>query len=163
MSDKPILSVERELLEDALALAIMNKNVKVWDKLRTILKDPANKLCPVCNGFGRYQDGDSGTEEDGRCPNVVNCGCDDSERMPEYRNVHPDDLAVDSFALTMKAKLAKSREKGRGGWGSCSGEELSKMLRDHVEKGDPVDVANFCMFLSAMGFGIFKHVGSDKL
>jgi len=28
------------------------------------------------------------------------------------------------------------------------------MLRDHVEKGDPVDVANFAMMLSQRGEGI---------
>jgi hypothetical protein len=28
------------------------------------------------------------------------------------------------------------------------------MLREHVEKGDPRDVANFCMFLWARGEGI---------
>jgi hypothetical protein len=62
-------------------------------------------------------------------------------------NEHPDDEAVDEFALQMKAKLAAAREKGRGGWQTCSPLSLSEMLRDHVEKGDPRDVANFCMFL----------------
>lgn len=47
-----------------------------------------DKLCTVCNGFGRYQDGDSGTDEDGRCPNVIECDCSDSERLPEYRAKH---------------------------------------------------------------------------
>lgn len=28
------------------------------------------------------------------------------------------------------------------------------MLREHVEKGDPQDVANFCMFLWSLGHGI---------
>ncbi|MCE1033093.1 hypothetical protein LU645_29700 [Pseudomonas asiatica] len=42
-------------------------------------------LCSTCKGYGKYQDGDSGTDEDGRCPNIVDCDCDDSERMPQYR------------------------------------------------------------------------------
>ncbi|KVP19420.1 hypothetical protein WJ85_08000 [Burkholderia ubonensis] len=60
---------------------------------------------------------------------------------------HPDDVAVDVFAAVMKDKLAKARLKGRGGWQTCSPENLSRMLREHVEKGDPRDVANFCMML----------------
>lgn len=68
---------------------------------------------------------------------------------------HPDDFAVDRFALCMKAKLKHAREtKGRGGWadrGQVSANTLSEMLRVHVAKGDPVDVANFCMFLHQRG------------
>ncbi len=61
----------------------------------------------------------------------------------------PDDIAVDRFADAMKAKMAAARAKGRGGWEgpTCNAEILSRMLRDHVEKGDPLDVANFCMML----------------
>ena len=69
--------------------------------------------------------------------------------------LHTDDDAVDNFAVDMKAKLKHSREvKGRHGWedkGLCSREELSRMLVDHVAKGDPVDVANFCMMLHQRG------------
>ena len=67
-----------------------------------------------------------------------------------------DDAAVDALAAHMKAKLAKQRAKGYGGWDDpgCSQQRLSDMLRDHVAKGDPVDVANFCAFLTARGEGI---------
>lgn len=64
---------------------------------------------------------------------------------------HPDDAAVDAFAATMKAKLAKKRAEGRGGWQMCSAGDLSRLLREHVEKGDPVDVANLAMMLSQNG------------
>jgi hypothetical protein len=64
--------------------------------------------------------------------------------------VHLDDWWVDLFAKEMKSKLANAREKGRGGWQDCAPADLSNMLRDHVEKGDPRDVANFCMFLWAL-------------
>lgn len=67
---------------------------------------------------------------------------------------HPDDIAVDRFAAAMKAKLAQKRREGRGGWQNrdeCSAERLSSMLRDHVGKGDPVDVANFAMMLHQRG------------
>jgi hypothetical protein len=58
-----------------------------------------------------------------------------------------DFLCVDSFAEAMKQKLLAARLKGRSGWQDCDPEDLSRMLREHVEKGDPRDVANFCMFL----------------
>lgn len=67
--------------------------------------------------------------------------------------VHSDDLAVDRFAAAMKAKLAKKREEGRGGWEgpTCSAEFLSTLLREHVEKGDPLDVGNLAMMLHQRG------------
>lgn len=58
-----------------------------------------------------------------------------------------DDLAVTAFAIEMRAKLAKSREKGRSGWQTCPVGDLWKMLQEHFEKGDPVDVANFAMMI----------------
>ena len=70
------------------------------------------------------------------------------------REEHPDDLAVDRFAVAMKAKLAKKRADGRGGWqdkGDCSQQFLSDLLRGHVGKGDPVDVANLAMMLHQRG------------
>lgn len=68
--------------------------------------------------------------------------------------VHPDDLAVDRFAAAMKAKLAKKREDGRGGWerkDECSNGFLSLLLVEHVEKGDPVDVGNLAMMIHQRG------------
>lgn len=67
---------------------------------------------------------------------------------------HSDDIAVDAMAAAMKEKLRLAREKGRGGWETCSQQDLSRLLREHVDKGDPRDVANFCAFLYALGFGI---------
>ncbi len=67
---------------------------------------------------------------------------------------HPDDAAVDHFAAAMKAKLAAARAKGRSGWddpAQCTADDLAIDLRKHVNKGDPVDVANFAMFLHARG------------
>ncbi|PZU22451.1 MAG: hypothetical protein DI589_11185 [Shinella sp.] len=71
-----------------------------------------------------------------------------------FADIHPDDLAVDRFAAAMKEKLAKKRDEGRGGWDNkdeCSNEFLSKLLRGHIKKGDPVDVGNFCMMLHQRG------------
>lgn len=75
---------------------------------------------------------------------------------------HPDTVAVNRFAKEMAAKMEQSRAKGRGGWQSCSPDALSNMLREHVEKGDPRDVANFCMMLWSMGAQISKSTGGDK-
>lgn len=73
-----------------------------------------------------------------------------------------DNGAVDLLALAaqMKNKLFLSRYKGRGGWhdkAECSNADLSRMLREHVDKGDPVDVANFCAFLFARGERILQE------
>lgn len=66
---------------------------------------------------------------------------------------HPDDLAVDRFAAAMKAKLSKKRADGRCGWEgpTCSDVILSRLLREHVEKGDPLDVGNLAMMLHQRG------------
>lgn len=67
---------------------------------------------------------------------------------------HPDDLAVDRFASQMKAKLAAKRAAGYGGWDdpkACHVETLARRLVEHIEKGDPVDVANFAMMLHHRG------------
>jgi ribA/ribD-fused uncharacterized protein len=66
---------------------------------------------------------------------------------------HPDDKAVNTFAERMKWKLAQARARGRSGWKdrSWTPEQISQALREHVEKGDPTDVANYCMFLSIRG------------
>lgn len=88
---------------------------------------------------------------------------------------HPDDVAVDLFAAAMKAKLEYSRNKhGRGGWNDktdCSAERLSDLLRGHVAKGDPVDVANFACFLwnrqeaissAAVVFDLIAHLRRQR-
>lgn len=67
---------------------------------------------------------------------------------------HPDDKAVDRFAEAMKIKLAQKRKEGRGGWWDdayCNNSEISAMLREHVEKGDPLDVGNLAMMLHQRG------------
>lgn len=70
---------------------------------------------------------------------------------------HPDDSAVDRFAAAMKAKLAKKRADGRGGWQTASEAHLSALLHEHVAKGDPVDVANLAMMLHQNGQRVAAH------
>lgn len=94
-------------------------------------------LCATCNDNGLIGGPSYYAPDEGGAP------CPDcSQPVP-----HPDDVAVDRFAEAMKQKLGLARAKGRDGWQTCSKEDLSRMLREHVEKGDPRDVANFCMFL----------------
>lgn len=67
---------------------------------------------------------------------------------------HTDDAAVDRFGEAMKAKLAEKREQGKAGWDDparCTTAFLSGMLREHVAKGDPLDVGNFAMMLWCRG------------
>lgn len=67
---------------------------------------------------------------------------------------HTDDLAVDRWAIAMKAKLAKKRTEGRGGWDDpeqCSVADLSYLLIQHCFKGDPLDVSNLAMMLQQRG------------
>lgn len=77
-----------------------------------------------------------------------------ADKMPER---HPDDAAVDLFAVAMKAKLASARAKGRSGWddpAACSVEFLADLLVNHVGKGNPgnfEDIANLAMMLHQRG------------
>lgn len=84
------------------------------------------------------------------------------ERLPRplagiVAPAHPDDAAVDRFAAAMKAKLAKSREKGRGDWDdttTCSAENLAALFIEHIPKGNAgnfEDLANLCMMLHQRG------------
>lgn len=73
---------------------------------------------------------------------------------------HPDDIAVDRFAAAMKAKMAKSRAKGRGGWddeAQCSMDTLARLLIEHVAKGDPVDIGNLAMMLHQREVAAMEH------
>lgn len=67
--------------------------------------------------------------------------------LPAQLAASRDDAAVNAFARAMTDKMARSRAKGRGGWQSCAVQDLWQMLREHVEKGDPVDVANLAMMI----------------
>lgn len=70
----------------------------------------------------------------------------------EAEENHPDNLAVKYLAHAMKAKLAKKRAEGMSLWNDpnrCSTADLARLLRHHVQKGDPVDVANYAAMLYA--------------
>ena len=75
--------------------------------------------------------------------------CIDFEQPPTQADI--DNEAVDKLAQAMKDKLAKKREQGYHGWETCKHGDLVQLLINHVDKGDPIDVANFCAFLFARG------------
>jgi hypothetical protein len=87
------------------------------------------------------------------------------ERQPveteEWVNPRPicdsisDELALEVFQKRMILKMEKSSRNGRHGWQSFTQDQLNKMLHTHLAKGDPVDVANFCMMLDALGMRTF--------
>lgn len=61
-----------------------------------------------------------------------------------------DDAGVEDLALAMKEKLSQKRNEGHDGWydlEKCPPERLALLLLDHLPKGDPVDLANFAMFI----------------
>ena len=71
------------------------------------------------------------------------------EQPPTQEDI--DNEAVDKLAQAMKNKLAEKREQGYHGWETCKHGDLVQLLINHVDKGDPIDVANFCAFLFARG------------
>lgn len=79
---------------------------------------------------------------------------DEVARLNVAHVQHPDDDAVDRFAVAMKVKLAASREKGRHGWQNATGPHLSSLLHEHMFKGDPLDVGNLAMMLHQNGQAI---------
>lgn len=68
-------------------------------------------------------------------------------------NLHIDDVGINNLTNAMRLKMAYARSKGRCGWddpAQCSGEQLAKMLVEHLTKGNAgtfEDVANFAMML----------------
>ena len=83
----------------------------------------------------------------------------DSIGRASERLHNADDTFVDLFAAAMKAKLAEARDKGRGGWDDpdrCDVHYLAELLLEQLRKpeADPVDVANFAMFLHHRAGGV---------
>lgn len=78
------------------------------------------------------------------------------EVLAQRSGQHSDDFAVDRMAAAMKKKLAEKREQGYGGWEHCEASNLRNKLYNHMEKGDPLDVANFCMMLWNRGDSVAR-------
>lgn len=60
-----------------------------------------------------------------------------------------DEQLIKSTAVAMRSKLGKKRQEGRGGWHGlgCNNARLMGSLREHISKGDMVDVINFAAMI----------------
>ena len=60
-----------------------------------------------------------------------------------------DYMLVQLTSLEMSKKLAKKRTEGRSGWygAGCDNEYLFELLKDHIDKGDMIDVMNFAAMI----------------
>lgn len=80
----------------------------------------------------------------------VDCGCRSvgSCQHNNYAWKLALDACVDEFALEMKVKLTVCFLKGKTGWDDpeWSRADILSQLRQHINKNDMVDVANFAMF-----------------
>ncbi|KQR27228.1 hypothetical protein ASF91_19620 [Rhizobium sp. Leaf155] len=73
----------------------------------------------------------------------------DIQQLPDL-----DDEAVNRLSAFMKAKLAQKRAEGFSGWrdqAQYNAAALSAELLHHMLKGDPIDVAIYCMMLHWRG------------
>lgn len=68
------------------------------------------------------------------------------EFLPEHEH-DAVKLAVEAIV----SKLYKKYLEGYSGFEGASESWLNDLLHSHLEKGDPIDVANFCIFLFANG------------
>ena len=61
-----------------------------------------------------------------------------------------DENGIGRFSYMMLRKLEAKRAQGRSGWNrpsECLIADLREWLREHVDKGDPVDIANYAMMI----------------
>lgn len=127
------------------------------------LKDPTYcPYCMKCYGAVRMTKVAPYLWEHKKC-GAIHDERENAKRHKMEKTMHPDDVAVDLFAGFMKNKMADSRLKGRSGWNDpvdCPTQHLVNLLHGHIQKGDAVDVANFCMMLHARGAKITAPTAS---
>lgn len=114
---------------------------------------------------GSYCNADEAPLQEGECiPRPLIWTADAKHALPLASDRVHDDLCVDRFAMEMKSKLHRARIDGRSGWDNparCTMADLSRMLIEHVGKGDPIDVANFAMMIHQRGGRIGNVAGSN--
>ncbi|CAG2381935.1 MULTISPECIES: hypothetical protein [Burkholderia] len=74
-----------------------------------------------------------------------------------------DDAALDGFTSELKAKMAVGRAQGRTGWWGAQRDDLSTMLRSHVDKGDPIDIGLLAMMHWYKGEAIAPAPASPEI
>jgi hypothetical protein len=75
-----------------------------------------------------------------------------AKQFPDIGNQIADERLCQYAKMAMEEKLEEKRLEGRGGWWNsdeCSIDSLRQMLREHIEKGDMVDVMNFAAMIYA--------------
>ena len=75
----------------------------------------------------------------------------DKATLLRKMNEAMDDVLVEAAASMMRHKLARARDKGRGGWWNskeCTAKGLREAMEQHTEKGDPVDVMNLAAMVA---------------
>jgi hypothetical protein len=68
----------------------------------------------------------------------------------EYSDERADIEGCKRFQEAMLKKLSIKRAEGKYGWNNpdvCSTQDLAVWLEEHFKKGDPVDIANYCMMI----------------
>ena len=65
-----------------------------------------------------------------------------------YQEATLDNAVVDAFAHQMKVKLYEARQvQNRHDWSNMSKESLQNNFEEAVRRGNPVNIANYAMFL----------------
>ena len=81
---------------------------------------------------------------------MINCGCRSVGECShnDFAWLKAIHACVDDFAVQLKAKLHAKHLEGKSGWEDPSWErdDILRQLREHVDKGDMLDVAAFAMF-----------------
>jgi hypothetical protein len=73
-----------------------------------------------------------------------------AKQFPGVAEEIMDQRLCDAARAAMREKLEKKSGQGRGGWwdrSRCSTGHLRQLLREHLEKGDMVDVMNFAAMI----------------
>ena len=109
----------------------------------TTHKDDSDSASNVpCSGAVMRHDGEKMMDVVARTKNIAN-DAPDVER-------HIDKTLTALARSAMDGKLYEKRKEGRGGWWDseqCTINDLRRMLREHIEEGDMVDVMNFAAMI----------------
>lgn len=81
---------------------------------------------------------------------IVNCGCRTVGECNHnwFAESRALEACIDAFAQELKEKLVSKMHRGKSGWDDSAWpkEDILKQLREHIDKGDMLDVAAFAMF-----------------
>ncbi len=80
-------------------------------------------------------------------------GVEEVKQVNAHKPETTDEHCINQFAEVMKTKMWNTSNEGRNGWEQCTAEDLHTQMYACVCKGDPVDVANYCMMLYHRGIG----------